>query len=916
MRFFWFVQGLVFSVGMGVGHAADRWDLVSVFAYQLFDNSVGMSHREWNYRQMMGMLYAQSPDVRLVFVDARADGLDDGTSWTNAFHTVHEALDALDQEGGWIWVAEGTYHESLRLPSKTALFGGFAGLEQTLFDRDPAGHPTVLAGDGFQSVVFMEHQTILDGFVITGGGGDQGAGVCTGGWLSIVRNNVLTGNHSGWSGGGLLVIGGEPADGSVGKVDGFAPVIERNVIVRNTALCGSGAAIRHTRAFFLNNTVVGNNGDLRARGLEVVCRIGEEPTVLHSIFWENGDEIYHQVGMPGRAILMNDCIQDDEDYGNGVIHTDPVFADTLAGDYSLKPGSPCINAGLLYQFLDPDGTPADLGALCSFRHGNDTGGAVTIQSEPITGVPVNVEGKFYSTPFTVSWYPGYWHSFGAVQFVRLDAGTAYVFDGWNDGAERIREIQAPSTALTFTASYKRQFLLEICDKPQGVTVQGEGWHDPNSVVAVSAAPIMDMGNGVRYLFKGWEGIGPGTYTGIQPWFQVTLSRPMQERMKTETEYLLTTRVYPEGATGIGIDAQPPGPWLPADASVVLSAVSRNPYYKFSSWYDRGWKTEPQIAFPMDGPRTVEVFFDYMPHPPLVVHAFADTAMDEDGSIVFSRDWLLSHVKDSVDAIQVLRPSLSTEASMRVEADSAAGLFRVMPVQDWYGSARIVFSVTDPSGATDRDTFFVTVAPVPDPPGPFHLIAPETGVKVTPGPVRFAWAASVDPDPGDTVTYRFVLGTKEHDPAVDAALDTVLAGTSLSVRLESAGTLFWNVHAVDRQGHVRRSEEVFRVDLVSGVDTPVSRLPQQFAVSDAFPNPFNPETGFDLELPEPVRIRATVFDVRGRGLRTLVDGLWGAGMHRIVWDGKDGAGAAAPSGVYAVRIELGGRLFVRKTLLAR
>jgi flagellar hook assembly protein FlgD len=50
--------------------------------------------------------------------------------------------------------------------------------------------------------------------------------------------------------------------------------------------------------------------------------------------------------------------------------------------------------------------------------------------------------------------------------------------------------------------------------------------------------------------------------------------------------------------------------------------------------------------------------------------------------------------------------------------------------------------------------------------------------------------------------------------------------------------------------------------------------------------------------------------------TLVEGDLAAGWHRAVWDGRDDAGRAEPSGVYLARLEAGGQTRGRKMLLLK
>lgn len=117
------------------------------------------------------------------YVAADATGNDNGTNWEDAFSDLQDAL-AITQAGDTIWVAEGNYYPtngtdryvSFHIPSGVRLFGGFAGTEQDLVERELELHPTILSGDIGStdildnSVLIAELQdpeegTLLDGVV-------------------------------------------------------------------------------------------------------------------------------------------------------------------------------------------------------------------------------------------------------------------------------------------------------------------------------------------------------------------------------------------------------------------------------------------------------------------------------------------------------------------------------------------------------------------------------------------------------------------------------------------------------------------------------------------------------------------------------------------------------------------------------
>ena len=83
--------------------------------------------------------------------------------------------------------------------------------------------------------------------------------------------------------------------------------------------------------------------------------------------------------------------------------------------------------------------------------------------------------------------------------------------------------------------------------------------------------------------------------------------------------------------------------------------------------------------------------------------------------------------------------------------------------------------------------------------------------------------------------------------------------------------------------------------------PPARM-DRVALSPGAPDPFRQRIEFTLSLPRAGPVRLGAFDVAGRLVRTLADGPWPAGEHRIVWDGSDDHGATLAPGIYFVSLE--------------
>lgn len=102
----------------------------------------------------------------------------------------------------------------------------------------------------------------------------------------------------------------------------------------------------------------------------------------------------------------------------------------------------------------------------------------------------------------------------------------------------------------------------------------------------------------------------------------------------------------------------------------------------------------------------------------------------------------------------------------------------------------------------------------------------------------------------------------------------------------------------------------------------SVLPRSFSLEQNFPNPFNPTTLIQYEIPDigqgatMLPVDLNVYDIRGRLVRTLLAEEKGAGIHRVEWNGKDERGKILPSGVYFYRIRIGDFTDTRKMTLIK
>ena len=210
----------------------------------------------------------------VIFVDRDATGANNGSSWTDAYKSLQNALGA-SAAGDEIWVAKGIYKPtngsdrtiSFDLVSGVALYGGFNGTEVTRDERDWTLHETILSGDvgvsgdsldnsyNVLTAISANSSTALDGFTIQHGKAsnttppfDRGAGLYAPDSDIAVRNclfrwNVASVGGGAQTGGGIHFENGSPivedclfsynVGGGAIFDSGGSPVLRRVTVTRN-----------------------------------------------------------------------------------------------------------------------------------------------------------------------------------------------------------------------------------------------------------------------------------------------------------------------------------------------------------------------------------------------------------------------------------------------------------------------------------------------------------------------------------------------------------------------------------------------------------------------------------------------------------------------------------------------------------
>lgn len=351
--------------------------------------------------------------VPVLHVDEMATGANSGSSWADAFTYLQDALDlaATCIVPPEIWVATGTYKPdqgrgllscdrsaTFQLLDGVGIYGGFAGTETSLAQRDPATNVTTLSGDlddNDNPSDFINHNenvyhvitsidnspaTVLDGFIISGGNANSlisvhqfGAGIYCGRSQTTISNCTFNSNFASHRGGAIYNIQSSPrisnckfssnvandAGGAISNIIASNPNIVNCVFDDNRStdgVLGFGGAISNeslSTPLITNCLFFGNIANTAG----AIYNEEAGTNIVNSTFYANiATNITGGIhGLPNNPIITNSILWDNSDSTGSGLTAQLNFTDNVTFSCIKAWGTPGIdgNNNLDPSFEDP-----------------------------------------------------------------------------------------------------------------------------------------------------------------------------------------------------------------------------------------------------------------------------------------------------------------------------------------------------------------------------------------------------------------------------------------------------------------------------------------------------------------------------------------------------------------------------------
>jgi hypothetical protein len=665
-------------------------------------------------------------------------------------------------------------------------------------------------------------------------------------------------------------------------------------------------------------TIAGNGWSKYTEG---AFRVYEYTAVslVNSIIWSNEPPmIGSDWRKPGTLTAEYCAIDTDSGFtGHDNIHVDPMFADTLAGDFSLLPGSPCIDAGYPYR-ADIDGSRSDMGW---------TGGG---RLAPISRIKIHPPSLILSASDTSSAYV-YNIGGGGLILTDLTAPEGFIV------TPEMPQILAPGDSLQIAISFEGEISTEGF-----ITIAHNDAYQDTAQVRVYGSvgtPISGeiygvlTADGSPYRVQDTLTVPTGRELIIEPGVDIMFDadvpllayRAKITAIGTESDSIRFLRGAAERWDGIIIQTL----GMSVFRYVRFSGVVRerrygdaSPLELRSSSRDIGGRFEFEHCVISGNYGKTSGAIDVQHGPHSVAIASCRISDNEGGSagalVIENGGNVESHL--AIRDCEFLRNRSENSGAFRIydlakvtidgtlfannvgDFHAAVGLIsvfderipRYLGGEMWMRNCTVVNNVDPQETNPDGKVIFVSK-------GTLHVV--NTIFRGNGVPAFRATEGISTPE----VTYRNGATVTEYCFDDQGWSGTIATDPLFADPVNDNYSLLPGSPAIDTGHPAYLDADGTRSDIGwtggGGTFTPVAQgsCPVVFHLGYAMPNPFNPRTTIPFSLPSHGDVSLDVYDVLGRRVVTLLDGILSAGTHRVVWNGTDDAGRHVGSGTYVVRL---------------
>jgi hypothetical protein len=325
-----------------------------------------------------------------------------------------------------------------------------------------------------------------------------------------------------------------------------------------------------------------------------------------------------------------------------------------------------------------------------------------------------------------------------------------------------------------------------------------------------------------------------------------------------------------------------------DTFKVMSALTPNRIYY---WRVRAWNAAGASAYSPVDSFTIQ----YLPLATKLVYPTHNQADARADTLVFNVQ------KVDADSMYVFQSWTYTSAGQAFRSDTvkqnpSLTLTGLINRARYYWKVQ-VGNQAGWSAFTAVDSF-TTVIELPSVP---LAISPKNSTA-EPRKTTFVWRKATN-----AVWYHLQVGlTTNFNNSSDVLEDVMVEkDTTYTIKdtLLAATLYYWHVSSVNLGGETSFSTlSKFTSGYgVTSVSQPIAEIPKNYSLQQNYPNPFNPSTTISYDLPATSVVKVYIYDVLGRVVANLADGVQSANRYTVQWNASN-----MSSGVYFYRIDARGQ----------